>query len=83
MKVKVKLFALLGRHLPAGAIDNETMLDIPDGATAFDVMTRLNVPTEQGQLVLLNGTYLQPEERESRVLAANDTLAVWPPIAGG
>ena len=83
MKVKVKLFALLGRHLPAGTIDNETTVDVADGATAAQVMARLNLPPEEGHLVLLNGTYMQPPDRESHPLQPNDVLAIWPPIAGG
>ena len=34
-------------------------------------------------LVLVNGVYVQPEERASRVLKDGDVLAIWPPIAGG
>jgi hypothetical protein len=34
-------------------------------------------------LVLINGVYVPPEERGTRMLAEGDTLAIWPPIAGG
>ena len=83
MKIKVKLFALLGRHLPAGAIDNETFVNVPEGSTVHGVMTNLHLPPEEGHLVLLNGSYMQPEDRESQPLAENDVVAIWPPIAGG
>jgi sulfur carrier protein ThiS len=34
-------------------------------------------------LVLINGHYVPPEQRASRVLNEGDVLAIWPPIAGG
>ena len=83
MKIKVKLFALLGRHLPAGASDNETVVDIAEGSTVHGVMGHLHLPPAVAHLVLLNGIYMQPEDRQSQPLAENDVVAIWPPIAGG
>ncbi len=34
-------------------------------------------------LVLVNGSFVGPEDRAARVLRAGDALAVWPPVAGG
>jgi molybdopterin converting factor small subunit len=34
-------------------------------------------------LVLVNGHYINPEDRATRTLAEGDVLAIWPPIAGG
>jgi len=34
-------------------------------------------------LVLVNGSYIAPEQRASQTLAEGDVLAIWPPIAGG
>jgi sulfur carrier protein ThiS len=34
-------------------------------------------------LVLVNGAFVPREERATTVLHEGDTLAVWPPIAGG
>ena len=83
MKVTIKLFALLGQYLPDGAIDNAAAIEVADGATASDVIRRLNLPREYCHLVLVNGLYLTPGERDTRPLHPNDTLAIWPPIAGG
>jgi molybdopterin converting factor small subunit len=33
--------------------------------------------------VLINGVYAEPEERGSPILNDGDSLAVWPPVAGG
>lgn len=83
MKVTVKLFALLGRYLPPGAADNQAALEVADGATPATVIDSLNLPREYCHLVLVNGHYVEPSQRESLALEDNDVLAIWPPVAGG
>jgi molybdopterin converting factor small subunit len=34
-------------------------------------------------LVLVNGVYIAPDQRDTRVLQEGETLAIWPPVAGG
>jgi sulfur carrier protein ThiS len=41
------------------------------------------VPPKLCHLVLVNGVYVPPAERATRVLHDDDELAIWPPIAGG
>lgn len=83
MKVTLKLYASLGRHLPDGASRNEALIDVPEGASVLDVLDRHNVPREACHLVLLNGVFKAPAERGEAILADGDALAVWPPVAGG
>ncbi|MCW5700597.1 MAG: MoaD/ThiS family protein [Rhodospirillales bacterium] len=83
MKITVKLFALLGRYLPPGAKESTAEIDIDDGATSADVIRRLNLPVHYCHLVLVNGNFVPPSERESCVLKDDDVLAIWPPVAGG
>lgn len=51
--------------------------------TPETILDRFHVPPELSHLVLLNGIYLSPQERLRPVLKDGDTLAVWPPVAGG
>ena len=83
MKVTVKLYALLSDYLPAGAADNQVELDLDDGTTPEDVFARFNLPRQYCSIVLVNGIYVEPSERGSHALSENDTLAIWPPVAGG
>lgn len=83
MKVTVKLFALLGKYLPPGADGNEAELEAAEGATPKDIMGLLNLPPGNCHLVLVNGVHVEPGERDTTVLKDNDTLAIWPPVAGG
>ncbi len=83
MKIQLKLYALLSDYLPAGADRNAVQIEIDGQTTAFDVIDRFHIPRELAHLVLLNGAYLKPEERAKPAFKEGDTLAVWPPVAGG
>lgn len=83
MKITVKLFALLAKYLPNGAVKNGVEVEVVDGATVQDVIHQLKLPSEHCHLVLVNGVYIAPSERETRVMAAGEALAIWPPVAGG
>jgi molybdopterin converting factor small subunit len=81
--VKVKLFASLMDYLPAGAIDYTAELKVPEDATVLSTIEVLRVPEEKCHLVLLNGIFVAPNARGRSTVAEGDTIAVWPPVAGG
>jgi sulfur carrier protein ThiS len=88
MHITLKLYAMLSDHLPAEADGqrrkgNELAVNVPEGATVQGVIDRFNLPTKLVHLVLVNGVYISPRARDAHTLAANDELAIWPPIAGG
>jgi sulfur carrier protein ThiS len=84
MRVTFKLFAMLQDYLPAEAKnDNALVLDLEDGTTIFQVIERFGVPLKSCHLVLIDGNFVPPSERATRALKDGETLAIWPPIAGG
>lgn len=83
MIVTLKLYASLGTHLPVGAERNEASVEIPEGATIWDLIDAHNVPRASCHLVLLNGHFQPPSSRGSIALKPGDAVAVWPPVAGG
>lgn len=87
MKIRVKLYASLGKYLPEGTAEgptgNEADMDVDDGATISGVFGSLDLPDDLCHLVLVNGVFVSPAERDGHELSEADHLAVWPPIAGG
>jgi sulfur carrier protein ThiS len=84
MRITFKLYASLTQYLPADARQsNQVALDIPAETPIAKVIEPYGLPPKLVHLVLINGVYVPPEERLSRVLKEGDVLAIWPPIAGG
>ena len=83
MQIELKLYASLGEYLPSGSRANAARLQVEDGATPNALIDRYRVPREQAHLVLINGQFVAPEQRDQPVLKDGDTLAIWPPVAGG
>ena len=84
MKISFKLFASLTDYLPVGSrYSNVLELDIAPGATISQIIEPYGLPPAMVHLVLVNGKYVEPEQRLSCTLSEGDVLAIWPPIAGG
>lgn len=83
MKIKLKLFASLSQFLPAGTQGNVIEIDVAEGISPNQLLAQFAVPLEMVHLVLRNGSYVEPEQRDKAILQAGDELALWPPVAGG
>ena len=84
MHITFKLFATLTDYLPADARrSNLVSLDVADDATIAQIIAPFGMPDKLVHLVLVNGTFIPPEDRASKTLVEGDVLAIWPPIAGG
>jgi sulfur carrier protein ThiS len=84
MQITFKLYASLTEFLPAERrTSNQVQLDVAEGATIAQIIEPFSLPMKMVHLVLINGVYVPPAERATRVLREGDVLAIWPPIAGG
>jgi sulfur-carrier protein len=84
MKITLKLFASLTDYLPAvDRSSNITTLDIAPDNSILQIIEPFGLPPRLVHLVLINGTYVAPDQRGVRTLQEGDVLAIWPPIAGG
>ena len=84
MTITLKLYATLTDLLPAGAYRNAADIDVDDDVTLNQIIDRFKVPRELAHLVLLNGVFICDTDRDQPgQLTAGDTLAIWPPVAGG
>jgi sulfur-carrier protein len=84
MKITLKLFASLTDYLPPdNRRSNIVELDVSEGASILQIIEPFGLPMKLVHLVLVNGHYINPEDRATRTLIEGDVLAIWPPIAGG
>ena len=84
VQVTLKLFATLQDYLPLAAKKtNALALDLDAGTTVQRVIEKFCLPQKLCHLVLIDGTFIPPATRTSRALKEGETLAIWPPIAGG
>jgi len=88
MRILLKLYATLTDHLPRDSegrkpAHNQITLEVPEGSDVQSVIDLFNLPPRLVHLVLVNGVYVAPLTRSAHRLNPDDTLAIWPPIAGG
>jgi sulfur carrier protein ThiS len=84
MRITLKLHAKLSDCLPAEARAKGTLnLDVDAGTTVASLINRFDVPRNLCHLVLIDGVFVPPAARAERVLDEGETLAIWPPVAGG
>jgi hypothetical protein len=77
--IDVELFATLAAYLPPGASGHRARLTVPDRTTVGDVSRALGIPEAIPRIVLVNGH----DAADETVLAADDVLTMFPPLAGG
>ena len=83
MKITLKLFASLAQYLPSDAVRNIVEIEIAPDTTVHEIIDRHHVPRPSAHLILINGLYVEPVDRDRPMLHAGDALAIWPPVAGG
>ena len=82
MQIEFKLFATLMDYLPEDAVKNAVILDVAEETTPNQLIDHYSVPRSKVHLVLINGLYVGKDKRDTP-MQSNDTLAIWPPVAGG
>ncbi len=79
MRVRVKMFATLGRSLCGQEPGDRFPVEIPEGSTIADLLHRLDLPQGEVKVTFVNARIrplnwmLQPE----------DEVGIFPPIGGG
>lgn len=81
--ITLKLMATLTDYLPPSRQGHQIGLDLPAGTTIQGVVDRFRLPWQLVHLVLVDGVYVYPDQRDIRALRDGETLAIWPPVAGG
>ena len=83
MNVSIELYASLMKYLPPGKSRFRRELKVDDGLILNHLIEQFHIKPEEAHLVLINGHYINAEDRDSRQLSADDVVSIWPPVAGG
>jgi molybdopterin converting factor small subunit len=84
MQIQLRLFASLRDRLPAGTRGRGS-LELPDGANLQRLLDELDIEPRLAQMVLIDGQQA-PRDRQKRlamVLQHDQTISIFPPVAGG
>jgi len=79
MRVRVKLHGTLRKYLPAGSSENFVEVDLPNGATVGEAVSRLAIPPAHAKMMVSGNEQLEP----TAVLRDGQELNLFPPLAGG
>jgi len=66
MKVKVKLYGTLSQRFPDYQHSQGIEVDIPNGATAKDLLTLLEISESQRAVVIVEGRILKADDKIQR-----------------
>jgi molybdopterin synthase sulfur carrier subunit len=79
MKVRVKLFGVLGLRYPGYDMEKGMELEIPDGARVQDLLTHLRIVESREGVVAVNGLIMKAED----VLKEGSAVHILEPVFGG
>jgi molybdopterin converting factor small subunit len=74
MKVEIKLFASLQKFMP-----NAEKVELDDNCTVLDLLEKIGINSSEVAITLVNGRHVDLDQR----LHEGETVAIFPPIAGG
>ena len=74
MKLEIKLFASLQKFMP-----NAEKVDLDDNCTVLDLLKKIGINPSEVAIILVNGRHVDLDQR----LHEGETVAIFPPIAGG
>ena len=84
MQIELKMFMKFKEYLPENSENGRTFLGIKEGTTFKDLMKMLGMSKEEDKIIVINGISFKPSETlNARKMDEGDTVALFPPIAGG
>ena len=63
MKMRVKLYGTLSQRFPGYQHSQGVEVEIPDGATAKDLLALLEISESQGAVVIVEGRVLKADDK--------------------
>ena len=84
MQIELKMFMRFRNYLPEGSSDGKARISIPEGTTFKRLLHIIDMPVEEDKIIVINGiSHKQGHTINDLQLKEDDTVAIFPPIAGG
>jgi sulfur carrier protein ThiS len=83
MQIKIEFYASLMQYLPPGKSRFRREVRVDDGLRLDRLIEQFSIPAEMAHIVLVNGRFVNTEDRAERELIEGDVVSIWPPVAGG
>lgn len=74
MKLEIKLFASFQKYMP-----NAEKVELDDNGTVLDLLKKIGINPSEVAIILVNGRHVELNQ----TLFEGETIAIFPPIAGG
>ncbi len=78
MKITLELFASLMSFLPSESSLHAADMEIDHDFTLNNLIDRMEIPRKSAHIVLLNGKYVNADDRDQPCLHAGDKVSIWP-----
>ena len=83
MKMYIEFYASLMKYLPPGKSRFRREISVADGLILNRLIEQYHISPEEAHIVLVNGKFVNIEDRDQRTLQQGDAVSIWPPVAGG
>jgi len=83
MQIKIEFYASLMQHLPPGKKRHRREVHVDDGLRLNRLIEQYHISEKLAHIVLVNGHFVNADQRAECELTENDVVSIWPPVAGG
>ena len=84
MEIELKLFMMFKKYGPSNQVDGRSRMQVEPGTRFVDILNTISMPLEEDKIIVINGiSHKQGDEVNALELKDGDTVAIFPPIAGG
>ena len=83
MQINIEFYASLMQYLPPGKSRHRRDIQIDAELRLSNLIEQFHIPEKMAHIVLVNGHFVNPENRQGRELSEGDVVSIWPPVAGG
>ena len=79
----IEFYASLMKYLPPGNSRFRREIKVEESLILNRLIEHYHISAEEAHIVLVNGKFVNIEDRDQRTLQEGDVVSIWPPVAGG